>query len=321
MSASTVSRAINNSGRIDEQTKKRIEQIIKKLGYIPNAAAQSLKTRKTRNIVLIVPDITNPFYSNLAKELQILVGSQNYILTFFNTNEILSEEVCAIASAKEISAGGIVFASVAEQRCIVESLLDTGIPSVLLNSYGACELDSVHGADKLGTYIATRHLLEAGHRRIAFIGGTRGTRVASSRKGGYIQALTEAGISIDNSLIFEMGFSEDAGYKGAKYLSAVSPLPTAICCANDIIAMGVLSALREIKISVPEQVSVTGMDDIIYSRISNPPLTSVTNDSKEFALESFRLLFERINANKDIPPQEIIIGRHLVERESVAELL
>ncbi len=321
VSASTVSRAINNSGRIDEQTKEKIELIIKKLGYIPNAAAQSLKTQKSRNIVLIIPDIANPFYSSLAKELQILVRSRNYILTLFNTNESLSEEMCAIASAKEISAGGIVFASIAEQRCIIESLLDTGIPSVLLNSYEACELDSVHGADKLGTYIAAKHLVEAGHRRIAFIGGARGTRVALSRKDGYIQALTEAGISIDNSLLFEMGFSEDAGYKGAKYLSGVSPLPTAICCANDIIAMGVLSALHELNISVPEQVSVTGMDNIIYSRISNPPLTSVTNDSKEFALESFRLLFERINADKNIPPQELIIGRHLVERKSVAKLL
>lgn len=321
VSASTVSRAINNSGRIDAQTKERVEQIIKTLGYSPNTAAQSLKTQRTRNIVLIVPDITNPFYSNLAKELQILVKSNNYILTLFNTNENLSEEMCAIASAKEIFAGGIVFASVAEQRCVVEALLGLGIPSVLLNSYAACELDCVHGVNKLGTYIAAKHLLEAGHRRIAFIGGTRGTRVATSRKEGYVQALTEAGIPIDESLLFEMGFSEDVGYKGAKYLSTISPLPTAICCANDIIAIGVLSALHEMKISVPDQVSVTGMDDIIYSRISSPPLTSVTNDSKEFARESFRLLFERIENNEDIPPREIIIGRQLVERESVAKLL
>lgn len=321
VSVSTVSRAINNSGRIDAKTKERVEQIIKTLGYSPNTAAQSLKTQRTRNIVLIVPDITNPFYSNLAKELQILVKSKNYILTLFNTNENLSEEMCAIASAKEISAGGIVFASVSEQRCIVETLLSLGIPSVLLNSYAACELDCVHGANKLGTYIAAKHLLEAGHRKIAFIGGSRGTRVATSRKEGYVHALMEAGISIDENLLFEMGFSEDVGYKGAKYLSTISPLPTAICCANDIIAMGVLSALHEMKIPVPDQISVTGMDDIIYSRISSPPLTSVTNDSKEFARESFRLLFERIENNEDIPPREIIIGRQLVERESVAKLL
>lgn len=321
VSVSTVSRAINNSGRIDARTKDKIEQIIKSLDYSPNTAAQSLKTQRTRNIVLIVPDITNPFYSNLAKELQILVKSKNYILTLFNTNESLTEEMRAIASAKEISAGGIVFASVMEQRSVVETLLSFGIPSVLLNSYEACELDCVHGANKLGTYIATKYLIEAGHSRIAFIGGTRGTRVAASRKEGYVQALTEEGIFIDEGILFEMGFSEDSGYKGAKYLSTVSPLPTAICCANDIIAMGVLSALREMKISVPSQMSVTGMDDIIYSRISSPPLTSVTNDSKEFARESFRLLFERIEANEDIPPREVIIDRHLVERESVAKLL
>lgn len=317
VSVTTVSRAINNTGRIDAQTKEKIEQIIKNLGYSPNSAAQSLKTQKTRNIVLIIPDITNPFYSNLAKEFQILVKSKNYILTLFNTNENLSEEMRAIASAKEIMAGGIVFASVSEERCVVDALLGLDIPSVLLNSYAACELDCIHGANNLGTYIAAKHLIDCGHRRIAFIGGTRGTRVATSRKDGYVQALTEAGIAIDDDLLFEMGFSEDVGYKGAKYLSTVFPLPTAICCANDIIAMGVLSALHDMNISVPDQISVTGMDDIIYSRISSPPLTSVTNDSREFARESFKLLFERIENNEEIPPREIIIGRQLVERKSV----
>ncbi len=321
VSVTTVSRALNNSGRIDAQTKEKIEQIIKNLGYSPNSAAQSLKTQKTRNIVLIIPDITNPFYSNLAKEFQILVKSKNYTLTLFNTNENLSEEMRAIASAKEILAGGIVFASIAEQRCVVEALLNLDIPSVLLNSYASCELDCIHGANNLGTYIAAKHLIDSGHRRIAFIGGQRGTKVAQSRKDGYVEALTEAGIVVDDDLVFEMGFSEDAGYKGAKYLSTVFPLPSAICCANDIIAMGVLSALHDMNIAVPDQISVTGMDDIIYSRISSPPLTSVTNDSREFARESFRLLFERIENNLEIPPREIIIGRQLVERRSVKKVV
>lgn len=320
VSVSTVSRAINNSGRIDAKTKEHIEQIIQKLGYSPNTAAQSLKTQKTRNIVLIVPDIANPFYSSLAKELQILVKSKNYILTLFNTNENLSEELRAIDSAKEISAGGIVFASISEQRSVVDALLALKIPSVLVNSYFSCELDCVHGANGLGTYISTKHLLDAGHRRIAFIGGMRDTRIAMSRKEGYVQALTEANIPVDEHLVFEMGFSEDAGYKGAKYLSTLSPLPTAICCANDIIAMGVLSALHEMNIEVPAQVSVTGMDDIVYSRISYPPLTSVTNDSTEFARESFRLLFDRIEGSNDIPSREVIIDRRLVERGSVAQV-
>lgn len=320
VSISTVSRAINNTGRIDPKTKQHIEQIIRELDYSPNTAAQSLKTQKTRNIVLIVPDITNPFYSNLARELQILVKSKNYTLTLFNTNENLAEEMRAIMSAKEISAGGIVFASISEQQSIIDSLIELEIPSVLLNSYSACELDCVHGANGLGTYISTKYLLDAGHRRIAFIGGVRDTRVAISRKEGYVQALTEAGIPVDERLVFEMGFSEDAGYKGAKYFSTISPRPTAICCANDIIAMGTLSALHEMDIQVPQQISVTGMDDIIYSRISSPPLTSVTNDSREFAREGFRLLFERIESGEKLPPREVIIDRRLVERESVAKL-
>ena len=321
VSVSTVSRAINNAERVDKKTKEHIEKIINDLGYSPNVVARSLKTRRTRNIVLIVPDVTNPFYADIAKKLQVYLKQKNYIMSLFNTNENLNDELCAIESARENFAGGIIFASVAQNQCVIDTLKKVNIPCVLLNSYLNCGLDSIHGEYGYGTFLSTKYLIENGHRRIAFIGGIPGTVIGQSRKEGYIRALTEAGLEIDKRLIFEMNFSEDAGYKGSKYLTALKPMPTAICCANDMIAIGVLSSLREDGISVPEQISVTGIDDIMYSRISSPPLTTVTNDADAFAKQSFKLLFDQIEKTHGEKHQEVIIERTLVIRESVKRIL
>ncbi len=283
-------------------------------------AAQSLKTRKTRNVFLVVPDITNPFYANLFKTLQLIAAKRNYILTLFNTNEQLSEELRAVETAREMNAGGIVFASVCEQPAVLHALEESKIPVVLLNSYGRCQYDTVHGVKNLGTYLSTSHLIQQGHRRIAFAGATMDSIVGRSRKQGYLEAMGENGICVEEKLIFEMGFSEDAGYKAGKYFVSLRERPTAICCANDIIAMGVLAALHEEKIAVPEQMSLTGMDDIIYSRISNPPLTSVTNDSDFFAKKGFELLLERMEGGYMGAGREVIVGRERGLRDSVAPL-
>lgn len=320
VSVTTVSRALNNADRIDAKTKEHIREVIERLGYRPNTAAQSLKTQTTRNILLVVPDISNPFYANLAKYLQALVKQKNYNITLYNTNENLKEELAAIETAEEICAGGIVFASVSSNQCIIDALSATRISTVLLNSYLACEFDTVHGEVNAGTCLSTNHLIANGHTRIAYAGASTEGTIGHSRKKGYVLALKAAGIKPDNRLSFEMGFTEDSGYKAGKYFASLKPRPTAICCANDIIAMGVLTALHEDGIRVPEDISVVGMDDIIYSRISRPPLTSVTNDSQQFAENAFKMLFERIEQKYKGKPREVVLKRELVVRESVAQI-
>lgn len=317
VSVTTVSRVLNNTGRIGLQTRNKVEKVIAEFKYHPNSAAQSMKTGRTRNIFFVVPDITNPFYANLAKELQLLSKQKNYNITLYNTNESLEEELKAIETACEVYAGGIVFASINESKQVVDKLLEAGMPTVLLNSYCKCKFDTVHGEVNLGTYISTKYLIENGHKYIGFAGASEDTTVGKSRKQGYVGALKEANISLDKKMSFEMGFSEDSGYKAGKYFSALNPRPTAICCANDIVAMGVLTALYEEGIRVPDEISIVGMDDIIYSRISRPALTTVSNDSNVFAQSAFKMLFERIENTYHGEPREIIVERKLIVRESV----
>lgn len=318
VSVTTVSRVLNKTGRIGSKTREKINKVIEEFGYHPNSAAQSMKTGRTRNIFFVVPDITNPFYASLAKELQLLSREKNYNITLYNTNESLKEELRAIETACEVCAGGIVFASINESREVIDKLLEANIPAVLLNSYLKCEFDTVHGEINAGTYLSTNFLIENGHKIIGFAGAPADTTVGKSRKQGYITALQNAGLNVDEKLSFEMGFSEDAGYKAGKYFSTLKKKPTAICCANDIVAMGVLTALYEEGIVVPDDISIVGMDDIIYSRISRPPLTSVSNDSNVFARSAFSMLFERIENTYEGEPREIIVERNLIIRESVS---
>ena len=292
VSVTTVSRVLNKTGRIGSKTREKINKVIEEFGYHPNSAAQSMKTGRTRNIFFVVPDITNPFYASLAKELQLLSREKNYNIT--------------------------LFASINESREVIDKLLEANIPAVLLNSYLKCEFDTVHGEINAGTYLSTNYLIENGHKVIGFAGAPADTTVGKSRKQGYITALQNAGLNVDEKLSFEMGFSEDAGYKAGKYFSTLKKKPTAICCANDIVAMGVLTALYEEGIVVPDDISIVGMDDIIYSRISRPPLTSVSNDSNVFARSAFSMLFERIENTYEGEPREIIVERNLIIRESVS---
>jgi DNA-binding LacI/PurR family transcriptional regulator len=321
VSIATVSRYLNNSGYIDAETGKNIEHVINKYGYKPSRAAQSLKTKKSMQIVLVVPDICNPFYSTMAKTVQSAAKDKGYVVILYNTNENPAEEINSIKVSEQINADGIILCSVHVKDEVIKKLENSEIPKVVANSYENCPFDSVHGIRGEGTYLTTKHLIESGHRTIAFAGGPAESETASRRKYGYIRALKEAEIEYNDSLVFEMGFSVESGYKAGKYFSTLKPLPTAICCANDLIAFGVLSSLNELGIRVPDDISLTGMDNIDFTSISRPRLTTATNDSIEFGKSVLSLLFDRIEGNYSGIPREIIIPRILVKRDSVKNII
>jgi LacI family transcriptional regulator len=312
---STISRFLNRSGYVDEETGRRIA--IRMLDYVPTRAAQILKSRKSRQVMLIVPDIGNPFYSEMAKVVQAAARDKGYAVILYNTNESASEELDAVRTAQSSQSDGLILCSINANDEIIQALLAAGITTVMANSSGKCPFDTVHGVKGAGTYIAARHLLDLGHRRIAFAGGPSGSETEIRRKHGWLQAMAESGLSCDKSMCCEKGFSEEAGYEAGIYFSTLTDLPTAICCANDLIALGVLDALAERGIGVPESISVTGMDNIPFSHLSHPPLTTVTNDSMVFGQNVSRLLFDRLEGYAGAP-REMIVPRVLVPRASTS---
>lgn len=318
VSTATISRYLNSPDLVDSNTADKIKDVISRFSYRPNRAAQSLKTGDNRSILLIVPDIANPVYGIMAKNIQILANAEGYAITLYNTSESSDKEMEAIALATEMSASGILFASIDATQSMLEAIRRSGIPAVSVSSYENRYFDFVHGVQGISTYLTTRYLLSLGHRCIALAGGVAGTVIACSRKTGYTKALDEASVPLDKSLVFEMGFSDDAGYKAGKYFSTLRPLPTAICCANDLLAIGVIQALKEAGVQVPGDVSVTGVDNIPYARALDPALTTVTNDSEKFAQAAITMLFDRINHTYSGGPREVKIVHELVVRRSTA---
>lgn len=318
VSVATVSRYINQSGYVDSETGKTIEQAIQQTGYTPSIAARSLKTHRSQIILLVVPDITNPFYSSMAKEVQWLVGSKGYVMALYDSKES-TEEMQAINLADQMYASGILLASINVRKDVITKLKKCRCPVVGLNAYEEYPFDTVHVRGTRGTYLSTQHLLELGHTSIGYAGGTAGSMIGRSRRQGFEKAMNEAGVTVDPNLIIEVGFSQDDGYRCGVHMRQLKKLPSAICCANDQIALGLISALREDGISIPEDVSITGMDNIPYASLASPGLTTVLNDSAAFSQEGVRMLFERIDGVYDGTPREVVVQHELIVRASTAK--
>lgn len=315
-SISTVSRYLNHSGYVEQKTAGAIRMAVEKLQYVPSIAAQSLRSRASRIVLLVVPDICNPFYSQMARTVQRLLRDRGYMMALYDSNESM-QELDAVKIAKRMYASGILMASIDIKQEIINELQFSGIPVVGINAYQEYPFDTVHVHGSEGTYLAVRHLIALGHRNIGFAGGTPNSMIGLSRREGFERAMKEAEIMIDQQNVVEIGFSQSDGYVAGRYFSHLDKLPTAICCANDQVALGLLSAMHEKGICIPEQISVTGMDDIPYASISNPSLTSVTNDSVAFAQEGVRMLFERIEGIAVGKPRDVVIRHELIVRASV----
>ena len=317
VSTSTVSRYLNHSGNVDQQTAGRIALAMERLRYVPSIAAQPLRMRASRIVLLVVPDICNPFYSLMAKTVQKLLGDRGYVMALYDSNESM-EEWESIRVARQMYASGILLGSVDVKKEVIADLQNANIPTVGLNAYREYPFDTVHVHGSEGSYLAVRHLIALGHRCIGFAGGTPHSMIADSRREGFERAMHEAGIPIDPKNVIEIGFSQSDGYAAGRYFAKLDVLPPAICCANDQVALGLLAAMQEHGVHIPQQLSVTGMDDIPYARISSPSLTSVTNDSVAFAREGVRMLFERIEGLVTGEPRDVVVRHELIVRSSVS---
>ena len=315
-SVSTVSRYLNGSGHICKETSHRITNAMRALRYTPNIAARSLRGEGRKTVLLVVPDICNPFYAQIAKSAQWLLKDRGYAMVLFDSNDSLWE-ANAIKMAQEMFVSGILLASVNIQEDMVQKFSQTHIPVVLLCSIENSPFDMVHGDIANCMYIATHHLIALGHKRIAFAGGNSNLVHEHGRVDGYERAMREAGLPVDPKYRVEVGFSQTSGYECGRILASRRPLPTAVCCANDLIALGLMSAMNERGISIPNQISVIGMDNIPYDKVSWPTLTSVTNNGEQFAQESVRMLLERIEGIIDIEPRDVLVQRELIIRGSV----
>lgn len=317
VSTATVSRYLNSSGYVNDTTSMHIQEAIRSTGYMPSLMARGLKTRRTHILLLVVPDICNPFYSRMAQTVQEMALKSGYFILLADSKGDYDKEIATLDIATQMSVEGVLYATINRNSEACRILAEGRYSVVGINAFAAdMPFDVVVVHNRGGTNLAVEYLVGMGHRHIAFAGGTPESIIADSRKNGYLHAMRKTGLEVGNHSIIESGFSQEDGYEAGRRFAAMKPLPTAICCANDLIALGVIHALNDAGLRVPEDISITGMDDIPYAQISNPRLTTVSNDSVLFARHAFRMLMERINKEEKGLPRRVEIPNELLVRDS-----
>lgn len=281
---------LNDSGPVSDATRERIERAAAELRFAPNGAARSLITQRTHTIGVLLPDLYGEFFSEVIRGIDFVAQQHGYHMLVSSSHSEQQALEAALGAMRGRVDGLIVMSPDLDQRTL-RSTLAACRAVVLLNCAGrSSEFDTIKIDNVGGATAMTKHLLSLGHRRIAFISGAAGNVDAEERKRGYREALEAANAKQHPLMEIDGDFTEHGGYRAAKALAQLPAdvRPTAIFAANDSMAIGALSALRELGVAVPREIAVTGFDDIPIAQYTSPPLTSVhvpINDLGERATE------------------------------------
>ena len=317
VSKTTVSRVITGDGaNVREETVLRVQEAVEELGYTHNAVASSLRTARTNIIMISLPDITNPFWPAVARGVQDRMEKDGYAVVFANSDWDAQREKMFLEMARRNRFDAILINPV---RVSNDELKATHIPTVLIGSHGGFpDFDIVGSNTYDATQLALTHLYELGHRRIGLIRGERQSRPGHSRLRSYTDFLQEKQIPLDNSLVVRVPFDENGGRQALQQLLSLSQPPTAVLAANDILAIGALQAAHEAGVSVPEQLSIIGIDDIFAASATTPPLTTIAKPQYEIGKQAAEFLLDHLDERPFTTPRRHLFNCTLQQRGSTA---
>jgi LacI family transcriptional regulator len=316
VSTATVSRVLNNTGPVGEQTRHKVKEIARELRYSPSAIGRSLSTKRTDSIGLLLPDLYGEFFSEVIRGCDQTAQLHNYHVLVSSSHNSKDEIEAALQVMRGRVDGLIIMAPQIDAHTLNANLPHT-LPVVLLNCYvEGDDFDSMNIDNYGGTKDMVRHFLGHGHRRIAIIRGTEHNIDASQRLQGYRDALQEAGADQDESLELPGNFSEASGYDAAKRILSITPRPTAIFASNDATAIGALSALRDAGVQVPEEMALAGFDDIPIAAYLTPSLTSVHVGINNLGVLAIQNIIQAVRDKDGYPKQQALLSTRLSLRES-----
>jgi len=318
VSINTVSRALNDRPEISPETKERVLRAAAKLGYRPNKLARGLRSNKTEIIGVIVGDIANPFFSAVVQGMGKKARGLGYSLILQDTGEDYENEEEAVRIMQYEQVDGVLLTPVQTDKKSVQLLQEAGIPFVLVARYFTdIETDYVVADDAQGGWLATTHLIDRGHKRIAFINGPSYNSSARERMEGYTRALCEHGIEVDDRLIRTCALTMEDGYVHTKdILREIRPRPTAFFAFSDFVALGIMQALRGKGIKVPRDMAVVGYDDIAFASCLEVPLTTVRMPKREMGAKAVEILIKKIEQKGAAGRCQVKMPVELVVRES-----
>lgn len=323
VSIATVSRCINDPERVSAPTRKRVEDAIRQTGYSPNTLAQSFRRGKTKVIMVVLPSVGDPFFTEVMSGIREVATEKGYSLLINETqfNTMTADEIGAMVVSRQAD-GIVLLASVSPFGTdVLSSKNNRRLPVVVgceIVSLETTGYPSVHIDNQAAAREMTDFLIGQGHKRIAFIHGQEASLLTKDREDGYRASMSAAGLDIEEGWIAGGNLNIQDTIEATHRLLGHPNRPTAIFCANDEMAMGCLHAIKSAGLNVPRDVSVVGFDDIRYAEILDPPLTTVYQPARQIGERVIYRLFREIEEGRSVRTEPEIVPHKLVIRESVA---
>jgi LacI family transcriptional regulator len=314
----TVSRVINHSGYASRETRERVEAAVAELGYVPNRLARSLRSKRTHTLALVITDITNPFFTTVARGVEDTASDAGYTVIFCNTDESESEEKKYLQVLLQQQVDGILLVPARSTPDSIDMIRKQNTPVVVLDRrlLSGTDVDTVRCENELGAYQLVRLLLELGHQSVALLSGPLGVSTAEDRLAGYRRAMREAGLDDRAQTIIYGSFTQVSGIEMMRQLLDQTPRPTAVFAANNLIGIGALHAIQQAGLRVPEDVALVSFDDLPPTLLTSPFFTVAAQPAYEMGRRATQLLLARLADAAIEPSQEIVLPTELIVRQS-----
>jgi LacI family transcriptional regulator, repressor for deo operon, udp, cdd, tsx, nupC, and nupG len=315
VSTATVSRVLSNSGNVKKETTEKVLEAIRKLNYQPNMLARQLRKLETKTILVVVPDITNTFFSKVLRGIEHVAIENDYEVLLGDTGNNIERESGYLNILRQRKADGMIMLTARLEARELEEIASE-FPVVLACEYlegstiPTVSIDNISSARK-----ATEYLIHLGHRRIGFISGPLNVILSRDRLKGFQQAMAQHGIPVESLLVQEGDFSFESGYNMMMKFLALDQPPTAVFASNDEMAIGAIKAIKSRGLRVPDDISVVGFDDIQFASIYEPALTTISQPMFEIGKKAMELLIKLINKDK-LEKSQYILEDQLVIRET-----
>jgi LacI family transcriptional regulator len=318
VSVGTVSNVLNRPELVAAATRARVLSSIETLDFVRNESARTLRAGRSRTIGLVVLDVANPYFTDVAHGVELVADEHDMVVTLCNSAEETAREDRHLQHLEEQRVRGVLITPVMEQCARLEPMITRGIPAVLVDrGSGQPNRCSVAVDDRLGGQLAAAHLLEQGHSRLGFVGGPMSLRQVSDRHEGVTIAMDSAKGESQLRVFEQSSLSIPCGREAGQAIAALPARqrPTAVFCANDLLAIGLLQALTRAGLRVPDDVAIVGYDDIEYAGAAAIPLSSVRQPREQLGRAAAELLIEEING-EDHRHRQVVFEPELIVRES-----
>jgi LacI family transcriptional regulator len=307
---------------VKKETRERVEAAIEELGYIPNTLGLSLRFKQTMTLAVVITDITNPFWTTMARGIEDVAQANGYSIILCNTDESEAKQEQYLQMLLRRRIDGILLVPATSSPDPIKLIQKMNIPVVVLDrQIPDIEVDLVRSDTEEGAYQLTKHLLSLGHRNSTMLAGPKEISTAIDRTDGFCRAFHEIDLEVCDGQIIWGEFTQEAGYDMAQQALQNATRPTALFAANNFVAIGAMRALQENNVDVPGEIAIVAVDDIPPAFTIKPFLTVAKQPAREMGKQATNLILERINGDAERPYQQVVLSTEMIIRTSSGDHL